>query len=71
MEKKAKREILRQQAASEVATNRATTEQIEAHEAAMAAHLAQQAMIAALAGGATTEEAIASGQGASEAVTGA
>ena len=48
----------------------ATTEQLEAREAAMAAHLAQQAMTAALAAGATTEEAVAAGQAASYAVTG-
>jgi len=39
----------------------AAKEQMEAHEAAMIAHLAQQAMEAALAGGATHDEAIAAG----------
>ena len=44
---------------------------MEAHEAAMAAHLAQQAMAAALAAGATPDEAIAAGQAAMEAAAGA
>ena len=59
-----------QHAAAEDTTNKAATEQMEAHEAAMAAHLAQQAMAAALIAGATTEEAIATGQATSKAVTG-
>ena len=49
MESKAKKEIKRQHAVTEAAVNKATYEQIEAHEAAMAAHLAQQAIAAALA----------------------
>jgi len=50
----------------------ASTEQMEEHEAAnMVAHFAQHAMDAALEARATTEEAIAAGQTASEAVTGA
>jgi hypothetical protein len=44
---------------------------MEAHEAAMVAHLAQQAMGAALAAGATQEEAVAAGHAAMEAATGA
>ena len=44
---------------------------MEAHEASTATHLAQQAMAAALAARATPEEAIATGQAASEAVAGA
>ena len=44
---------------------------MEAHEAAMATHLAQQAMAAALAAGATQDEAIAAGQAAMEAARGA
>ena len=44
---------------------------MEGHEAAMAAHLAQQAMSVALAAEATQEEAIAAGQTAMESVTGA
>ena len=44
---------------------------MEAHVAAMAAHLAEQAMAAALAAGATKDEAIAAGQAAMEAATGA
>ena len=47
--RKADMEIERQQAAAKAATNRATTEQMDAHEADMAAHLAQPAMAAALA----------------------
>ena len=44
---------------------------MEAHEAAMAVHLAQQARAAALAAGATNEEAISAGQAAMETATGA
>jgi hypothetical protein len=44
---------------------------MEAHEAAVAAHLAQHAMAAALAAGATPKEAYAAGQAASDAFTGA
>ena len=43
---------------------------MEAREAAMATHMAQQAMAAALAAGATQDEAIAAGQAAMEAATG-
>ena len=39
---------------------------METHEAAMAAHLAQQAMAAALAAGATQDEAIAAGHAVME-----
>ena len=46
-------------------------EQMEAHEAAMAVHLAQQAMTVALAARATHEEAISPGHSAMEAATGA
>ena len=44
---------------------------MEAHEAAMAAHLAQQALTTALAARATQDEAIAAGQAVMEAPTGA
>ena len=44
---------------------------MEAHESAMAAHLAQQAMAAALAARATHDEAIVAGHAAMEAATGA
>ena len=71
MERKAEKEIKRQQAVAKAAANRAAKEQMEAREAAMAAHPAQQAMSAALAAGATREEAIATGQVAMESVTGA
>ena len=48
LERKTKKEIKRQQATSKAVDNRTTYEQMEAHEAAMAAYLAQQAMAAAL-----------------------
>jgi flagellar hook-basal body complex protein FliE len=70
LERKANKEIKRQQAAAEAAANRAAEEQVEAHEAAMAAHLAQQAMAEALAAGATQDEAIAAGRAAMEAARG-
>jgi len=41
LERKAEKEIKRQKAAVEAAANRASDEHMEAHEAAMAAHLAQ------------------------------
>ena len=69
MERKTEKEIKRQQAAAEAAANRAADEQTATHEAAMAAHLAQRAMAAALHVGATNEEAIAAGQAAMEAAT--
>ena len=71
MERKAEKEVKRQQAAAEVVANRASEEEMEAHEAAMTSHLAQQAMAAALAARATQDEAIAAGQAAMEAATGA
>ena len=49
----------------------AVYEQIESHEAAMAAHLAQHAKAAALAARATHVKAIAAGHAAMEAATGA
>ena len=68
LEMKANRDIKRQQAASEAAPNMSATSQMEAHERAMATCLAQKAMADALASGATSEEAIATGHAASEAV---
>jgi hypothetical protein len=70
LERKAELEIKRRHAATEAAPNMASTKQMKAHEAAMAAHLAQQAIKNALAARATTEEAIAAGLAASDAVTG-
>ena len=70
LERKAEKDIKRQQTTAEAAANMAAYELAEAHEAAMAAHLAQQAMAAALSAGATNEEAIAAGQSAMEAATG-
>jgi hypothetical protein len=61
LERKAEREIKRQQAATEAYVNRAATKQLEAHEAAMAAHLAHRAMANALTARATTEGAVAAG----------
>jgi len=55
----------------EAAANRAVEEHMEAHEAAMTVHLAQQSMEAALAAGATQDEAIAAGQAVMETATGA
>ena len=49
LKRKADREIRRHHAAAETAANKAATKQMEAQEAAMAAHLAEQAMAAALA----------------------
>ena len=66
LERKADTEIKRHQAEVEAAVNMASTEQMAAHEAAMAAILAHQAMSAALAAGSTPEEAIAAGHAASE-----
>ena len=55
MERKAAKEIKRQQAASEAIANKAAAEQSEAdkkaHEAAVAAHLGQHTMAAGLASG--------------------
>ena len=69
LERKADREIKRQRAAAEAAPNKATIERMDAHEAAMAAQLAQQAMATALAAIATSKEAITAGHAASEAVS--
>ena len=55
LERKADKEIKRHQAAAEAAAKRAADEQTEAHEVAMTARLAQQAMAAALVEGATNE----------------
>jgi hypothetical protein len=71
LERKAEKEIKRQEAAAEAADNRAAEEHMEAHEAAMAAHLAQQATAAALAARATQDEEIVAGHVVMEAATGA
>ena len=71
LERKAEKEIKRQETTTEAAANMAAKEQMEAHEAAMTAHLAQHAMAAALAAGATHDKAIAAGQVVMEAATGA
>ena len=75
MEKRAKRELRKIHATAEESANRHAQQQAQndraAHELAMVAHFAQRAMAAALAAGATTEEAISTRQAASKAVTGA
>ena len=71
LERKVEKEIKRQQATTKAAAGRAAYEQMKAHEAAMAAHLAQHAMAAALAARATQDEAIAAGHATMEAATGA
>ena len=58
--------------AAEAATNKAAADQDRAdHEAAMAAHIAQQAMATTLAARATNEEALAAGVAAEAAALGA
>ena len=69
LERKAEKEVKRHQAEAEAAANRAAEELMKAHEAAMATHLAQQAIAAAMAAGATHDEAIAAGQAEMEATT--
>jgi len=64
LERRAAREFKRQQVATE-ADAKATTDQDRAdHQAALAAHMGQQAMETTLAAGATNEEAIAAGMAA-------
>jgi len=60
LERRAARDLKRQQTAAEAASNKAAADQDRSdHEAAMDAHMAQQAMAIALAAGATHEEALA------------
>ena len=60
MERRAAGELKRQKAAANAAANKTAKDQDRAkHEAAMAAHMGQHAMAAALAAGATNEESIA------------
>jgi len=62
MERRVAKELKRQQTAAKATANKATEDQDRAnHEAAMAAHMGQQAMAVALAAGAINEEAIAAG----------
>ena len=74
LKRKAAREQKRQLATIETTTNMAMEEQATADiatlEAAMAAHLARQAMAYALAARPTKEDAIASDKAASDAATG-
>ena len=72
LERRAAKELKRQQVATEAAANKATTNQDRAdHEAAMAAHIGQQAMSTTLADGATNEEAIVAEVAAHAAALGA
>ncbi len=71
LERRAAQALKRHQAAAEVAAKAAADQDRADHEAAMAAHIAQQAMAAALAAGATHEEAIAEGAAAQAAALGA
>jgi hypothetical protein len=72
LERRAARELKRQHTAAEAAANKAATNQDRVdHEAAMAAHMAQQAMATALAARATHEEALAAGVAAQAAALGA
>ena len=72
LEKRAQNVIRKQQAAAEATTNRHAQEHAReeqtTHEAAIPAHLRQQAMEAAIGLGATPEEAIAAGQASAAAV---
>jgi hypothetical protein len=74
LDRKAAREIKGQQAASESAAKHATAKYIKtdrkAHEVAVASHLVQLAISAALASGTTTKDAIATKQAASAVVAG-
>jgi hypothetical protein len=71
LERRAARDIKRQQAAAEAAA-KATVDQDRAdHEAALATYVGQHAMAIALATGATNEEAIAAGMATHMAAPGA
>jgi hypothetical protein len=59
LERRAARELKRQQVAAEAAAKAAADQDRADHEAALAAHVGQQAMATALAARATDEEAIA------------
>jgi len=59
LERRAARELKRQQVAAEAAAKAVADQDRADHEAAMAAHVGQQAMATSLAAGATNEEAIA------------
>ena len=72
MERRAARELKRQQLPTEAAANKASEDQDKAdHETAMAAHMSQQSMATALAAGATNEEAIVAGVAAQSTALGA
>jgi hypothetical protein len=72
MERRAARELKRQQVADESTANKAAADQDRAdHEIPMAAHMGQQAMATTLAAKATNEEAIAPRVAAHASVLGA
>jgi hypothetical protein len=60
MERRAAKELKRHQVAAEAVAKAAADQDKADHEAALAAHVGQQAMATTLAAGATNEEAIAS-----------
>jgi hypothetical protein len=61
LERRAARELKREQVAPEAVAKAATDQDRAVHEAVMAAHMGQEAMATFLADGATNEEAIAAG----------
>ena len=71
MERRAAKELKRQQVAAEADANAAADQDRADHEAALAAHVGQQAMATTLATRATNEEAIATGLAAQIAALGA
>jgi hypothetical protein len=71
LERRAARDIKRQQVAAEAAAKAEADQDRADHEAALAAHVGQQAMATTLAAGATNEEAIATGMAAHMAAMGA
>ena len=71
MERRIAREFKRQQVATEAAANKGAEDQDRAdHEAAMAAHMSQHAMAAALSARTTHEKVIATGVAAQSAALG-
>ena len=71
MERRAAREIKRQQVATEATAKAAADQDGADHEVAMAAHIGQKVMVTSLAAGATNEEAIAARMVAHTAAMGA
>ena len=71
MERRAARELKRHQVAAEAAAKAAANQDRADHEAALAAHVGQQAMATTQAAGATNKEAIATRMTAQIAALGA